>query len=680
MRLPFSLHRSTKSTENFVQLLPEHDGNAAPNKAIGSGGGGGPLNTTPLSAGRNRGMSASSVASNSSILVGSRPAANVQYARGRPISMVHSAYGHSPSAELQLAQIEEELDTIMDEMGIQPEQRMTMKNMPVDNKVRLIQTHKLRATKDTRTDATPLSEHLKILERAGTQSLPLVRLEKLRVDISYQSIQQTNAFIDDGGLRLLLIHLAQLNGRRTANRRIDELNKENEILRCVLGLAKVSAGASFLVEGTSVHLRHILDSAGSVWLPCAVMALRIGSYLVQQESLYCVATVLSSMFRRDTTSESTAKRNPPFVEWMEAIDHAVKEYTGKGSTSSASSSPGSQRQTAFQPSQHGNRATIVDFISSSLMFINSIVDALSSNIDRRIKFYDRINAHNMFVTFASLRQWNTAIITSHLNRWDEALRRDYNLSRSQRTDAIVLDNGADSSIRDFSLFKSFVAQYEAARAEAATTNDATFGDSQNNTFDGSDNEDEYLRMDLSMYASGPGTHGAKHPVDVAHETVSAPATPRFVQNSDGAGGSTTAATNPVNTPSGSHLPPSNPFYTTRNARAASTNKDSHIMPPFATHGRSHSSNVAETGNLRDLRPAASAVLSDHDDNVATVPSNTSVLATIGNAHELLKSAFAEIPILAAAADENNGVDDARRDLLAVVDLAQSMLCVLEQKS
>ncbi|KAJ2553267.1 hypothetical protein EV175_003002 [Coemansia sp. RSA 1933] len=682
MRLPFSLHRSTKSSENFVPLPASHD-EAAPVLERGIGE---PLNTAPLSAGRNRGMSASSVVSNSSnILVGSRPAANKQYARGRPISIAHSAYGHSPTAEMQLAQIEEELDTIMDEMGIQPEQRMTMKNMPVDNKVRLIQTHKLRATKDTRTDATPLSEHLKILERAGAQSLPLVRLEKLRVDISYQSLQQTNTFIEDGGLRLLLIHLGQLNGRRTANRRIDELNKENEILRCVLGLAKVSAGASFLVDGTAAHLRHVLDSAGSVWLPCAVMALRIGSYLVQQEQLHCVATVLSSMFRRDSAAEgSTTKRNPPFVEWMEAFEHAVKEYTGKsssGSSTSSSSPSSSQRQPVLQTSNQGNKATIVDFISSSLMFVNSIVDALSSNIDRRIKFYDRINAHEMFVTFASLRHWNVAIITSHLNRWEEALRRDYNLSRSQRSDAIVLDNGTDSSIRDFALFKSFVAQYEAARNVMLP---ATQGDV---TLDGSDNEDDYAHMDLSMYASASGSHGAttRIPAAVVNESVSAPVTPRQLHSAD-----ISPATLISNAPSGIRLPPSNPFYATRNTHIASSGIETHsAVSAFATtHGRSRSSNVAETGNLRDLRPTASAVFSEQRNNrdaavASSSTNNPSVLVTIGNAHQLLKAALADIPILAASAS-NDGADaslaDARRDLLAVVELAQSMLGALEQKS
>ncbi|KAJ2506675.1 hypothetical protein H4217_008972, partial [Coemansia sp. RSA 1939] len=146
MRLPFSLHRGTKSIDNFVQLSPSRESNTRDIDPAKELGGIGSLNTAPLAAGRIRGMSASSIASNSSsinsnILVGSRPApatvsggAGMQYARGRPVSMAHSMYGHSPTAEMQLAQIDEDLDTIMDEMGIQPEQRLTMKNMPVDNK------------------------------------------------------------------------------------------------------------------------------------------------------------------------------------------------------------------------------------------------------------------------------------------------------------------------------------------------------------------------------------------------------------------------------------------------------------------------------------------------------------------------------------------------------------------
>ncbi|KAJ2663346.1 hypothetical protein IWW48_001448 [Coemansia sp. RSA 1200] len=728
MRLPFSLHRGTKSIDNFVQLSPSREGNTRDMDPAKELAGIGSLNTAPLAAGRIRGMSASSIASNSSsnsnILVGSRPApatvsggAGMQYARGRPVSIAHSLYGHSPTAEMQLAQIDEDLDTIMDEMGIQPEQRLTMKNMPVDNKVRLIQTHKMRATRETRADTTPLSEHLKILDRAGTQSLPLVRLEKLRVDISYQSIQQTNAFIEGGGLRLLLIHLGQLNARRTATRRIDELNKENEILRCILGLAKVPAGATYLVDGTTSHLRHVMDSAGSLWLPCAVVALRIGSYLVQQESLHCVASVLSSIFRRDsaTSESSSAKRNPPFVEWMESIDQAVKEYVGRaGSSASSSPPPGMvpQQHSVVSSGQQGNRATVVDFISSSLMFVNSIVDALSSNIDRRIKFYDRINAHDMFVTFALLRQWNVSVITSHLNRWEESLRRDYNLSRSQRSDTIVLDNGTDSSIRDFTLFKSFAAQYEAAKAEIANSRDSALAGTQSDNaaaLDVSDNEDEYLRMDLSTYASGPsdshasvGGGGAKRlPAVVAHETVSAPVTPRHLHsNSHGAAATTTAAS-ALGSSAGGNLTPSNPFYTTRDAVLPTDSAKREItrtIPPFVMHSRSHSGNVAETGSLRDLRPAttASAVLSNPTGNKDTAAAaiepgisssfNLEALtAAIGSAHELLRSASADIPTTMGATVHvdhiaGGSIANARRDLLAVVDLAQSMLCALEQKN
>ncbi|KAJ2763386.1 hypothetical protein H4S06_000122 [Coemansia sp. BCRC 34490] len=723
MRLPFSLHRGTKSIDNFVQLSPSRESNARDIDPAKELGGIGSLNTAPLAAGRIRGMSASSIASNSNsinsnILVGSRPApatvsggAGMQYARGRPVSMAHSMYGHSPTAEMQLAQIDEDLDTIMDEMGIPPEQRLTMKNMPVDNKVRLIQTHKMRATKETRADTTPLSEHLKILDRAGTQSLPLVRLEKLRVDISYQSIQQTNAFIEGGGLRLLLIHLGQLNARRTATRRIDELNKENEILRCILGLAKVPAGAAYLVDGTTSHLRHVMDSAGSLWLPCAVVALRIGSYLVQQESLHCVASVLSSMFRRDTaTAEaSSAKRNPPFVEWMEAVDQAVKEYVGRaGSSASSSPPPGMvpQQHSVVSSGQQGNRATVVDFISSSLMFVNSIVDALSSNIDRRIKFYDRINAHDMFVTFALLRQWNVSVITSHLNRWEESLRRDYNLSRSQRSDAIVLDNGTDSSIRDFTLFKSFAAQYEAARAEIARSRDSALAGTQSDNaaaLDVSDNEDEYLRMDLSTYAAGPSdSHasigGAKRlPAVAAHETVSAPVTPRHL-HSHSHGAATTTAASALGSSAGGNLTPNNPFYTTRDAVLPADQAKQEItrtIPPFVMHSRSHSGNVAETGSLRDLRPAttASAVASNTTGNkdtaiesgVSSSFSLDALTAAIGSAHELLRSASADIATTVGAAAPGDhaaggSIANARRDLLAVVDLAQSMLCALEQKN
>ncbi|KAJ2889331.1 hypothetical protein IWW38_004778, partial [Coemansia aciculifera] len=495
MRLPFSIHKGFKSSDNFVQLAADDNSSShtdskelalhqqrhkdtteAPSSKRPSFVVEQPRRAGSPGAARDRGMS-----------TGSYPRAG-----GRPLSALMSA--QSPTApELHFAQIEEELDTIMDSMGLQQaEQRLAMKNMSVESKVQLIHTHKTKLGGGGNRHAeatTPLSEHLKILTRAGAQSLPRARLEKLRVDIAYQSMKQLNAFIDDGGLRLLLTHLAQLNERKTASRRQDELQKEREILCCILGMAKVGAGAKFLLDGSSApaHLRHILDSVGTLWLPCSVMSLRIVSYLVQQNGVHSIDVIISSLFRREAAADDLAtsggKRSAAFVEWMQAIDHAIEDYEGTGSARGFLS-PSDQQQSA---------ANAIELVVASLALVTSILDALSASIDKRIKFYERLHGYGMLAKFAKLRAWRVSIINSLLGRWDEALRRDYNIARSQRSDAIMLDTGSggDSTIRDMALFKSFVAHYQEAKAI----------ESSSLSPDMSDADDEFLHMNLSTYAN-----------------------------------------------------------------------------------------------------------------------------------------------------------------------------------
>ncbi|KAJ1952621.1 hypothetical protein GGI12_006200, partial [Dipsacomyces acuminosporus] len=303
---------------------------------------------------------------------------------GRPVSKVFSQ-PRSPSAILQLAQLEEELDTIMDEMGLEGEQRMQMKNLPLDNKIQLIHSHKANEIKAQKAHITPLSEHLKILSRAGTQSLPKSRVEKLRVDLSYQSIQQINAFIEEGGLRLLLAHLSQLSDRKTSKRRDDEVQKEYELLRCILAVIKVSLGAEYMLSNTS-HLRHVLGSIDSLWLPCSVMVLRIFSYLVQQKNLDCAESLLASLFRKESSAESGSKRRNAFILWMEAVENAISDYT----TTAALTDPQTE-------------ANIVEFISHSLLFINNLVAAIPSSLTMRIRFYEKLNDHGMLVKLSGLR-------------------------------------------------------------------------------------------------------------------------------------------------------------------------------------------------------------------------------------------------------------------------------------
>lgn len=618
MRLPFSLHKSFKSSENFVQLAGGGSSNQVDQLQQPS-----PAASNSPVISRDRGLSTGSYAS--SIGISSTGTIPACYARGRPLSAAFAA--HSPSSELQQAQIEEELDSIMDEMGLKGDQRLTMKNMPLDNKLQLIHTHKCNRERHSSsvTPTTALSEHLKILSRAGTQSLPRSRLERLRRDITYQSVQQLNTFVEEGGLKLLLIHLTQLNEKRTASRRVDELLKEREVLGCVLGMAKVSSGSGYLMGSTS-NLRHILDSIGTMWMPCSIMSLRIMSYLIQLDSgskSKSTDSILMALFRRDTTltegNPSTIKRPSAFVEWMQAIDSAINEEEGGGGGgggSPASSNDSSSYQQMKQPKQ--NHTTSTEFMSSSLMLITGIMDALShGNIDKRVKFYERLNDHGMLAKLQKLRAWGASIINSHLNRWDEAIRRDYNIVRSQRTDAIVL-GGSDSTIRDRSLFQKFIAHYEAAKN--SSRNQQSHG--RNGSSSGnSDNDDEYLKMNLSTYSDNAG--------------ASAPATPS-----------------------------NNPFHGAAAKDNRNGNSEGEPSVPFFAHSRSHSSNVAETGSLKDLRspgkPAAAAVVVQNTDSTA--------IHDLKSVHSLLKRAFVEVPRLP---EEHNA--EAFQELEAIVKLAQSML-------
>ncbi|KAJ2027946.1 hypothetical protein IW146_001008 [Coemansia sp. RSA 922] len=632
MRFPFSIHRGFKSSDNFVQLTADNEPshvdyrdhnqqhrNTAVTEAqlkrmslVAEQ----PRRAGSPGAVRDRGMSTGSY-------MGSSPQLHQpqqRYSRGRPLSAV---FAQSPSADLHFAQIEEELDTIMDEMGLQAEQRLTMKNMSLDSKIQLIHTHKAKTDKGHRADTTPLSEHLKILNKAGTQSLPRARLEKLRVDIAYQSIQQLNAFVEDGGLRLLLTHLTQLNERKTATRRQDELLKEREILSCILGMAKVSVGARFLLEGTTVHIRHILDSVGTLWVPCSVMSLRIISYLVQQDGMHSIDVIIASLFRREAAADDpgASKRSTAFVEWMQAMDHAIEEFDG------------SVRQVISPVDQQQVIANAVELVSSSLVMANSILDALSGSIDKRIKFYERLHGHDMLAKFAKVRTWRISIINAHLSRWDEVLRRDYNIARSQRADTIVLDSSGDSTIRDMTLFKNFIAHYQEAKAAAES----------NVSSESSDADDEFLRMNLMTYSQQPT------PPQAAMSTMSAPVTP-------GATERTTRGSRPV-----SIVESTSPIVCSRDIADP-------VVAPFMAHSRSRS-NIAETGSLRNLRAAPSS----HPGSPSmSAESSDSALVGLKSAHSLLKRAFLDTPRLPT---ESNS--DARRELQAIVELAHSMLATFD---
>ncbi|KAI8323880.1 hypothetical protein GQ54DRAFT_309661 [Martensiomyces pterosporus] len=675
MRLPFSLNqkKKTKSVDQFVPLSVDHEpsyyeepiSTAHANAPATPGAVGPPASSSPDSFRRinltepSRPAPSSPGANSCQRGFSGSGMASPRYSSyGRPISKVFSQ-PRSPSADLQMAQLEEELDTIMDEMGLEGEQRMQMKSLPLDNKIQLIHSHKANTIKAQQAHVTPLSEHLKILSRAGTQSLPKSRLERLRVDLSYQSIQQIRTFIEEGGLKLLLMHLSQLNDRKNAQRREDEVMKEYELLRCVLAVAKVNVGAEYMLESSS-HLKHVLSSIDSLWLPCSVMSLRIFSYLIQQESLHCADDLLASLFRKDTSADDGTKRKTAFALWMDTVDNAISEYT----------------TTALADAQA--EANIVEFISYTLLFTNNLLDALASNANMRIKLYEKLNDHSMLVKFNALRTWCVPVIDSHLNRWSESLRRDYNIARSQRSDDIVLENGNDSTIRDMNLIKNFVAHYEAAKQ---LDNDRAYP---------SDNEDDFLSMNVATY-SAPSSSSKLGSDPTGNPNMSAPVLPHL------------GAAQPLQ-PAGKERPLStNPFYSANNSprsngptggvsglgitagHPSSNEAGGGVGYPFSLHTRSHS-NVAETGSLRNLRPSTSngtgspatgpkagAAHTTGGESGATGTAASSTLTGLKNAHALLKKSY--LAVIAHRSKDDSG--ELYKELLAISELAQTMLDTIE---
>ncbi|KAJ1950746.1 hypothetical protein FBU59_000532 [Linderina macrospora] len=541
---------------------------------------------------------------------------------GRPISAVLSNQPHSPSHDLQLAQLEEELDTIMDEMGLEGEQRMSMKAMPVDSKLQLIQTHKMAS--HTQMRITPLSEHLKILTKAGTQSLPRSRLEKLRVDISYQSVQQIRNFIDEGGLKALLSHLVQLNSRKTAFRRQDEVMKENELLRCILGAIKVQVGAEYVTDGTS-HLRHILNSVDMRWLQCSIVALRIITYLLQLQSIDCSDAVVAALFRNDDLSDPNNRRSA-FVAWMETVESTVGEYGSvQGKDSLAESN-------------------IVEFISYTLMLIGAILDNNHDDLALRVKLYSKFGEYDMFAKFNSLRNWGVPVIDSHLNRWDEVLRRDYNIARSMKPGQIVMENGQDSSIMDSSAFTAFVERYERAREVQS--------DIQSD-----DDADSYLNMNVATYETPTAKFDTMRSVPpISHSDQHSP-------NSN------------TNNPFFSSLSNS-PRPLSASAADQSQDIEAQKAFPFTMHNRSRS-NVAETGSLRSLRAAGAS-----PGPRAVVPPMTPAKSPAGPVTSVKSANVLLQKSLAAIANDGKGLapgeaKELYRELLAISQVTQELLDTVE---
>ncbi|KAJ2883976.1 hypothetical protein IWW38_005480, partial [Coemansia aciculifera] len=97
--------------------------------------------------------------------------------------------------------------------------------------------------------------------------------------------------------------------------------------------------------------------------------------------------------------------------------------------------------------------------------------------------------------------------------------------------------------------------------------------------------------------------------------------------------------------------------------------------PFMPHSRSHS-NVAETGSLRSLRAGGGGSAShpvSPSIGVAAVGASDLALVGLKNAHVVLKRAFLDTPRLPAESSA-----EARRELQAIAELAQSMLMTFDQ--
>ncbi|KAJ1887950.1 hypothetical protein LPJ66_008829 [Kickxella alabastrina] len=452
MRLPFLLKRNTKSSDNFDQLgsatSPASASTSTDTLSATTPRTGSPLSTPPpppppQSRPRNH-----SAAAHPSI------AATQRHSQAqRPHSVLLSQPG-SPLYALYPGQLDEDLGMIMDDLGVHGDQRQAMQQLPRESKLQILHTHRIKQNTPA-TGAAALSDHLAALARCTTQSLPLARVERLRRDILYQSVQQINAFVADGGLRLLLAHLAQLNERSRAARRADEYAKEHEILRCIWGAAKVDSGARWLVDGGCSQLRPVLSSVATAWPPCATTALRIIAGLVPESD-----AVFAALFRRRDppagdlkgpgSQQQQQQQLLPFDEWMGALDLAIGEIR-------------------LQTGAHAG-----DLLVASLALLEVVCNCVCRGIDRRVRLYAKLAAHDMLCRLALLgrqhRGGGAPGASALLARWEEAVQRDYNAARSVVAaggPVVVLEGAGDSRIRDVAAFRAFVENYNDIRAAVA---------------------------------------------------------------------------------------------------------------------------------------------------------------------------------------------------------------------
>ncbi|KAK9766409.1 hypothetical protein K7432_004545, partial [Basidiobolus ranarum] len=300
----------------------------------------------------------------------------------------------------------EELEKLIESMGMDEATKNAMRNLSDENKVKIIISKRQMAIDENK--AAP-DHYIRKFSKEDLRSIGLKSIKSLRVSLSTRPIGWVRQYLELGGFRLISKWIFNLAGTRNGRKEMEE-QVEYELVKCVGSILNTKWGVQEALA-TPECIMNVAYSLDATLIHTRKLAVELLTFMCYCEIPKGCSYVLKGM---DQVTKARGY-HLRFETWLKSLEATID---GRGILGSLVKASEEIRRAG------GADRELVEYVLSNMILLNGILYAYDE-VEMRTHLRNQLHAAGLGRVLKKIRVFANDLILIQLDKFDDLTENDY---------------------------------------------------------------------------------------------------------------------------------------------------------------------------------------------------------------------------------------------------------------
>ncbi|RKP10414.1 armadillo-type protein [Thamnocephalis sphaerospora] len=311
------------------------------------------------------------------------------------------------------AVLDEMMEQIIESMGLGEAQRQQIRNMPFENKLKLVKSSQFKqlttekSGRDASKDRSTPEYYVKKLAESDVKNISLKTWTALRVSLTTQPIGWVRHFIDLRGTQLVWDKLGIVNSRQ--HRRENDVQVEIEMVKCLKSLLNNKWGTRDALNNEDA-IHAILFSLDSPSIVTRRLVAEVLTFICYCDKPHGHALVIRAMDKLQAVRQNKHR----FGAWMSVLEQTIEGRGRMGSMVGASD----------EYRRLGSDRELLEYVLSNIILVNAVV-GVCEEVDLRQHYRNQLNSSGLSRILRNVKEFANDLILLQLNKYQREADEDH---------------------------------------------------------------------------------------------------------------------------------------------------------------------------------------------------------------------------------------------------------------